>query len=348
MKTETKTIIKIACVYTGIIFGAGFASGQELMAFFVGHGARGMLAAALAGVVLALCGWAVLDICAREKIGSYVDFMAAVFGKRLGAVLDIIVGLFIFIIFAAMLAGFGASVEQVFNVPFSAGAVVLAVICFAVLLFDAQGVVKINLVATPFLVVGAVALGLASITDPAVPAFAVSSVTRSWPFSSLIYASYNILTATAILASLGGIVTTRRIAKYSGILGGIFVGGIALLFTTTLWINLSAVEGLEIPMLALAAHQGAFAQYSYMLLLMLAIFTTAAANAFAAVKWLEGRLGFRGLRIGVSVCILAVCAAHLGFSVIVSNLYSFFGYLGIFKVAAILIYFFFGRNKRIK
>lgn len=347
MKNEFIRIIKIAAVYAGIIFGAGFASGQELMAFFVNRGRAGVLGIIIAGAVLALAGWAVLDIVARKKIGSYAEFMEVVFGRRLGAALEMAVGAFMFVIFAAMLAGFGALGYQAFALPFSAGVLILAALTFAVLLFDIRGVIKINLIVTPFLILGAIILGALTLSGRAVPAFAMADIAGVFQLSSFLYAAYNILTAVAVLATLGTIANTPKIAKYGGLLGGGIIGAIGLLFVLALSLNAAELADIEIPMLALAARQGAIPKYAYILLLIAAIFTTAAANAFAAARWLATRTNIGSIRARVAVCVLGALAAHLGFSLIVGRVYGIFGYLGLVKMIVIFVFFLWKKNKAV-
>jgi len=334
-------IIKTACVYTGLIFGAGFASGQEHLTFFLRYGRWGIVGIVLASILIALCGWAVMDICARQKISNYREFMAAVFGTRLGAVLDIVTGIFIFVIFSAMLAAMGAMGHEAAGLPFTWGVVFAAILCLIVLMFDLRGMVQINVIISPILVVGALALGLYSIFGSAVPVFAGRAV-NNWPVSAVVYASYNLIPAAAVLAAIPKLVTTRKIAKYGGILGGLFLGIIGIVLAAALLSNIGLVGQMELPMLALARNYGHLIANLYLMLLFLAIFTTAATNAFSLAEWLAARMSFSKIRIKVCIVILGIAAAHVGFSNIVTHAYSFFGFLGIFIMISIIIYFFRG------
>ena len=62
--------------------------------------------------------------------------------------------IFLFCLFVAMLAGAGATGYQAFGIPFTIGAVLVGFIVFLVLLFGLEGVVKINLVLAPLMVLG--------------------------------------------------------------------------------------------------------------------------------------------------------------------------------------------------
>ena len=344
-KSTRIKIVKTACVYTGIIFGAGFASGQEHMAFFLSHGAWGIAGIILAAVFLALCGWGVMDICVRQKICSYKGFMAAVFGKWLGRVLEIMTGAFIFVIFSAMLAGTGALGSEAFDLPFTFGVIFVAALSFVVLLFDLRGMVEINTIVSPILVAGSLFLGLYAVFDAASPAFADGrNAIDSWITSALIYASYNMITATAVLANMPKLLTDRNIAKWGGILGGAFLGIIGIILSAALFANLELVRGIELPMLALARNYGSIMEYFYVILLFLAVFTTAATGGFSLAGWIASRAKLPKTTIKIVITLGGIIAAHAGFSNIVTRAYTFFGFLGLFIMFAIIIYFLRGRK----
>ena len=340
MQKYSKTkIIKTACVYAGLIFGAGFASGREHLTFFLRYGPLGILGLILSAALIALCGWAVMGICVKENIGSYKEFMKLVFGKKFGSILDIISGIFIFVIFSAMFAGTGALGVQALGLPFTAGVLAAAILVFIVLLFDLRGMVEINTIITPILVAGTLAVGLYSIFSTARPTSAFGDVINSWPTSALVYASYNMLPAAAVLSSMPALVTNNSIAKWGGLLGGIFLGIIGIVMSLALYANLAFVRQLELPMLALASELGNMMEYLYMLLLFLAIFTTAVTNGFSLTAWLSSRVNLSPLLLKIFITFAAIAAAHAGFSNIVGRAYAFFGFLGLYVMFATLIYF---------
>jgi uncharacterized membrane protein YkvI len=343
-KDGTK-IIKVASVFTGLIFGAGFASGQEHLTFFLRYGRFGIYGFVLAGLVLGFCGWAVLSICVRENIKDYKGFMLAVFGPRLGGVLDVITGLFIFVIFSAMLAGAGAMGEQAFNLPFSVGVILTAMLCFVILLFDFRGIVEINTVATPILIAGALFLGIYAIVNANIPTafnsqFSIlnSKLFLTAAISALIYASYNMITAIAVLSAMPQVVTNQKIARAGGLLGGFFVLLVGLVFAFALQENLPLVRNAELPMMALSQIFSPIIAHGYTILLFTAIFTTAATNAFGLTSRLAARTKtFTKLQIKIAVTIAAAFAAHMGFANMVSRAYTVFGFLGLFIVVAVLL-----------
>ena len=60
-----KRALGISMAFIGLIVGAGFASGQEALQYFVAFGTRGIWGAVLAAVLMTITGIAVL------QLGSY-------------------------------------------------------------------------------------------------------------------------------------------------------------------------------------------------------------------------------------------------------------------------------------
>lgn len=348
MKSERTKIIKAASVYTGIILGAGFASGQELIQFFVRFGMSGMLGLIFSGVILAVSGWAVMDICVRMKIKSYDEFIKAVLGKRLGFFMDIVVIIFIAVLFCTMLAAVGALGKEAFNMPFTAGVLVFAGLCFITFLFDLNGIVEINVVLAPLLVAGGIFFGIFTVVIDYTPAFTgsvsvIKQIREHWAFAAVIYSSYNIITAVSVLSGMHEIVTSRRVAKYAGILGGFCMTLLGVCFALPLLINFDFLAGLELPMLGLAQSYGKGIEYFYIFLLLAAIFTTAVSNGFAVIEWLSRRLKVNKLLIKIMVTVSGIVVAHIGFSVFVGKAYPVFGYVGLFEIVVIILFFIFAR-----
>ena len=337
--------LKLACVFAGLVFGAGFASGREHLTYFLQYGWWGVGGVLLAGVVMALSGWAVMDICVRHGIRDYRSFMRLVFGARFGVIFDIVTGLFIFVLFSAMLAGAGALGQESVDLPFSLGSMIIAFLCFVILLSDAKGIIEMNVIITPILVIGALSLGIYTIVSGTyVEADLAYANAAAMPLMALVYASYNMLTAIAVLSAIPTIVTSKKIARAGGILGGVVITAIGIIFAVALLLNLPIVRFAQLPVLALAGHTAPWVFYAYTFILFLAIFTTAATNAFALIKWLQSRTGFSKMQLKILVCATGVTAAHLGFSTIVNHAYRAFGFLGLFIITIILLRFF--QNKK--
>lgn len=51
-----RTVLMTAQAFVGLVVGAGFATGQEVLQYFISFGAIGIVGAVLSGVVMAVSG----------------------------------------------------------------------------------------------------------------------------------------------------------------------------------------------------------------------------------------------------------------------------------------------------
>jgi len=331
--------LKIAVVYGSVFLGAGFASGRELIQYFVGFGRIGMWGLIISGVLFALVGWAVLSICRRENITNYGGLMKFLLGNRFGPIMEGLVAGFLFCLFAAMLAGAGATAYQAFYLPFSTGAFFVGLIVFAVLCFGLEGIVKVNLFLAPIMLLGGIFIGIYSFLAYATPAFASfgGRFGFAWLLSAIVYGSYNLVTGVPVLAATSKLVETKRDTWVGGLLGGGIITILGLAMSLPLFLYYADIISLEIPFLHIASGYGHIFSILYLSVLISALLTTAACNAFAVLQWLDGRGYKNKIKTAGVLCILGVLAAHIGFSNIVIFVYPIFGFVGLFKIIVILI-----------
>ncbi|MDR1000767.1 MAG: hypothetical protein LBL96_08225 [Clostridiales bacterium] len=340
-------VSRIVGVYISVIIGAGFASGQELMQFFAGYGVLGILGLALAGALFAATAWSVLDICFQQKITSHSELLRFVLGERLGFLIEMIVGFFLCVLFTAMIAGAGATGRQVFDAPFFVGAAITVVLTFTALLFDLDGLVAINARIAPFLAAGGLVIGFLTFFEQTRPVFA-QEVFSNWLISSLIYASYNIVTSISVLAAMSSMITKRKQSSLIGLWSGVIMTLLGFAMIYPLYLHYAEVKALEIPLLVIATRHGRLAQYMYLILLLGAILTTAVSNGFAIVKWIEERFLLPPLLVKILISLLGLAAAHVGFSTLVARIYPIFSIVGLFETGAILLCWFRHRKSKAK
>jgi uncharacterized membrane protein YkvI len=347
-KRETKKTLAAAGVFISLMVGAGFASGRELLTFFAKNGAFGVLGLVISCAILALCGWAVMDISHRRRISGYSDFMSLVLGKNFGRTMVFVVNIFIFVMMATMFSGFGEAMAQAVSLNYTVSVVFIASLCFLTFLFDLKGILRISTILAPILVVGGLFFGMHQVlteTAPAFLSFTPSSLGFLWP--AVIYASYNLLTAVSVLSTMGDEIVSRRAALHSAAISGIVILLLGLAFLAPIYLNFSTLKDTPVPLLALAERGGGGIEAVYLVVLFAAIFTTAVSSGFAVIEWLYPlvRKKVSKLFVKIAVTVTGIALAHIGFSVFIERAYPLFGYIGIFQIAAILLFFAFNGKK---
>lgn len=334
-----KNVIKIAEVYIGIIIGAGFASGQEINHFFISYGSKWFLGMILTGIFFCILGSAILNIIYENEIYSYHDFMHVIMGKSTARVMEWISGIFLCILFFTMTAATGAVAKEAFGLPYIVGVYILLLFCFFVFLFDIKGIIAINSILAPLLIIGAMLIGIYScVIEKFVPVFSAQETINQnkWIISSIIYVSYNMITAISVLISMKALIFSKKIAVYAAILGGISMALIGICIGTVLFLHYENVKNLEIPMLAIIDKYSIQMKYIYIFMLLAAIFTTAIGNGFGAICWIQTKLSWNKYIIKLLFLTSAGFVSFIGFSGFVGKLYPLFGIIGIIEILFIL------------
>ena len=145
-------IFKLAFLYVGLVIGAGFASGREVLTYFVSYEKFGIVGIIFAGILFCITGVKSLLIALEKDINSYGDFLKKGF-KNLAPFLEIVTGLFLMAVYSAMISSFGAVFFESFGIKSVYGALLGSLLCGLVFVFGKDGILVINSILTPFIVV---------------------------------------------------------------------------------------------------------------------------------------------------------------------------------------------------
>ena len=147
------TILKIVFVIIGTLIGAGFASGQEVYTFFFSFGKKGLIGIFIASLVISLAIYKTFKIILKTNVKNYEDFLKLfIKNKKIYYVIDAIINIFILISFYIMIAGFGAYLQQEFNLNSIFGSSILAILCVILFRKNVDGVIKLNTIIIPILI----------------------------------------------------------------------------------------------------------------------------------------------------------------------------------------------------
>jgi uncharacterized membrane protein YkvI len=334
-------IIKVASIYMGTVIGAGFASGQEIMEFFTKYGIQGFYGIIIASILFGLIGSIILLKVHKLRITSFEELLQATMGAKIGQGIKSILFLLLLSGYCVMLAGSGALFQEQFGLSKILGILTMTIVCFITFVFSISGLAILNTVVVPLLLTGIIAIGsmVTLQNDLAMSngaGMAFSHMTGNWFTSSLLYVSYNSIGAIAVMSSVLPLVKNKRTAVGGGVLGGIGLGllaGFLLLPTLILYTDL---QGIEIPMMAIATRLGKNIKLGYGILLWLAMLTTAVSNGFVFVEGIKDKLGIGQIWTALLFCIAAIPLASFGFKSLVHTLYPLFGYIGIFIILIML------------
>ena len=112
-----KNILSISLSFVGLLVGAGFATGQEVVQYFTSFGLSGVWGIVVAGIVMTLAGTVFLQLGSYFHASEHNQVFREVTHPFISRVLDVAVILTLFAVGFVMLAGAGSNMEQQFGWP---------------------------------------------------------------------------------------------------------------------------------------------------------------------------------------------------------------------------------------
>ncbi len=344
MNRET---LQLASAYMSVIIGGGFASGQEILQFFTGFGLWGIAGTLLAGFLFAFLGMQIARIGTQLRAESHKAVLNAIFGERIGAVIDWALIFFLFGVGVAMLAGTGSLFREHLGLPVWVGGLVMSVAVVLTLSLNLRRIVDLISSVTPLLIVLVVLLVVYTLIHADASrdvldklAAQQSTAAPNWYLAGLLYASFNIAVGFPLLAVLSGNSNSSRNTMHGGILGGIGLGVLIFLLNVGLFANLDRLQNVEMPTIQLAKGVAPWIGWLMMFSVFCMIYSTAVGMFFA----FSARFAHPGTRRFRSTALVSTFVglglSFVGFTKLVGTVYPLLGYLGIALIAAVGWYWF--------
>lgn len=329
-----KQALNVSFVYIGLVIGAGFASGREIFEYFNIPSRTNFSGILLAALCFALLAYIIMSLAKSFGTFDFDDFIQCA-APKLAPLVKLFMSAFMFCGYFVMLSASGTLFENTFSLPFGLGVFLLSALCFLVFVFDLSGIVAINTIMVPVMIVGMSILCIFS-SVCGLPAFSAFEKLKANPLvSSLCYVSYNTVTAGAVLVPLAKLASPKQLKTAAFISGGIL--GV-LIFGVWFALNLcyNNFFHAEMPLLELAAFYGHIPRTLYAVVLFMALCTTAISHGFGILSKFHFKSRTDRLIVAAVFCLAAMPFAKFGFSVLVSKLYAAFGFLGIFWTAIVI------------
>jgi uncharacterized membrane protein YkvI len=235
--------------FKAVVIGGGYATGRELVQFFMPSGPWGGLAAMLLATIIWSVVCAVTFLFARRTHSlEYRSFFKHLLGPG-WPLFEIAYFLLIILILAVFASAAGAIGESLFGWPRLLGTLCLMA---GIALFTTYGSasverlfkwVSIFLYATYALFV---VFGLGKFGHKVAASFAMPSATDGWALGGLTYAGYNIIGAVVILPVVRHF-TSNRDAITAGLLAGPLAMLPALLFFICMCAYYPEIQGETLP-----------------------------------------------------------------------------------------------------
>ena len=357
-----RVIFKIVFVIIGALIGAGFASGQEIYTFFFVYGKKGVIGIFLMSCLMSLVLYKVLVIIQIERINTYKEFIEFIIRKdrkssknqnkrysnnkyfNIENITSKIINIFILITFYIMIAAFGAYFKQEFNINSLVGSSVLATITYFSLIKNVKGLVKVNGILVPVLIICIIFIGVVSVIQiDILDVIQKLEVIVSKPniinniyFSSVVYVSYNSILMIPVLITLRKYIKSKSQIKTIATITGIIICILSIIiYLILLRIDVSTLGSeIEMPVVYIVSKISKMFKYIYGGIILGAIYTTTIS---LGVSFLENVVihGKEKWKIALLICVTGICFSLIGFADLINLLYPIFGYIGFFQIIRI-------------
>lgn len=328
MKTSAGSVVKIAFTYVGTVVGAGFASGQEILQFYTRYGSFASLTIVLSSILFVWLGIKLMVMAYDVKAASYEDMNKHLFGEKIGQWISLFTLVVLFGITSVMLAGSGSVFSEHLHLSYQTGLLVTLFMSYFVIARGMNAIMTVNSIVVPIMVVFSALVFISTLHSPGADAWMRLSTDHPLPkiwLAPLLYTSFNLATAQAVLVPVGATVRSRRALFWGGLLGGTMIGLLLILAHICLAAQMPGITQFEIPMAHLVKPLGRILQYFYLIVIYGEIFTTYIANVYGIALQLQQRTGWPRRALIVIILALTYVCGQFGFKTLLSTLYPIFG-----------------------
>ena len=347
---SAKKTLQVALAFIGLMVGAGFATGQEVIQYFVSFGLWGLAGAVVAGILMITAGAVIINIGSYFLADEHLGVFRSVSAPVVSRFLDISVSLTLLALGIVMLAGAGSTLEQQFGLPAWIGSAIMVAIVMLTGLLDVNKVTNIISAVTPVIFVAVIVafvytlmqlpVDLGAMSDLAVQA---DSPVSPWWLSAINYTCMALMLGVSMSLMIGGNTLDPRDAGRGGLLGGVVYTILLVMNAFALLVNFDAVGDADVPMLKLFESMHPVASLAMVFVTFLMIYNTTISMFYALGRRMTVNHRKRYVPVFLGICVLGYVISLVGFGTLMSVVYPVIGYVGMVLVVVMFIWWF--RNR---
>lgn len=336
-------ILKIGFAFIGVIVGAGFASGQEILQYFTSFGYLGTVGAIVSTILFAYLGMTLAKLGSRLQATSHKTAIYEISGKYLGIIVDAIIVFTLFGVGVVMIAGAGSTLNQQFNIPVFIGSLLMTILVVLSMMLKLDRVIAIIASITPFLLVFIIIISIYSLLTMDLSFAELKPLAESeeksfpnWFVSSVNYVSFNIAVGAGMALVTGGAERNERTAAIGGFVGGLGIGVMIILAHLAIFSKIDVVSGYDLPLLKIVDELSPALAFIMSIILFGMIFNTALGMFYGFVARFFEMRTTKAYIATIITGIAGFILSFIGFTNLVAKFYSLIGYLGLFLILALL------------
>lgn len=325
--------------FVGLLVGAGFATGKEVIQYFISFGLWGIVGAVIAGIIMATAGAVILQLGSYFLADEHNMVFRRISHPVASKLLDASVTITLFAVGFVMLAGAGANLDQQFGVPSWIGALIMTLVVMAVGILDVTKVSNVIGLLTPTIIIAVLVAFVYTLFNMPADTSVLNDIAQQsdspvkpWILSALNYNGLALLLGVSMSLVIGGNYTSTRSAGLGGLVGGGIYLVMLFIAAVTLYLNIEEVADADVPMLYLLDDMHPAAGIIMAIIIFLMIFNTAIGMFYALGKRLSVGRESKFLPIFWAVCLVGYAVSFVGFDTLMVYVYPVIGWIGLVMV----------------
>lgn len=341
MKQSGNSTIQLSFVYVGTVVGAGFATGKEIVEFFLKFGPAGMLGILISGIMFTFLGSKMMIISRRIRAASYRELNIFLFGKTIGPIVNGFLLLILFGVTSVLLSGAGAIFKEQLHISAHFGILLTIAICLLVLSRGINGLFGVNILVVPMLMLFTMIVFTDSFLfyEDLGSQFWVVDLEESdvgWIVSAISYGAFNLSLAQAVLVPVASELTSEKQIKAGAYLGGGILT-VILLCSFLAMTTLPDTLFFDVPMAHVVQIASGSIHMIYLLIIFGEIFTSVIGNIYGMEKQIRKYVNINRIVIYCMILGIAYCISLVGYGKLLTAIYPLFGNVSIFFVLFLLL-----------
>ncbi|EPD70568.1 hypothetical protein HMPREF1219_00380 [Corynebacterium pyruviciproducens ATCC BAA-1742] len=336
--------LSIALAFIGLLVGAGFATGQEVIQYFVAAGSKGLIGAAVAGAIIAGAGLVILQLGSYFQADEHNKVFTSISHAVVARFLDIAVIITLFAFGFVMLAGAGSTLTQQFGWPAWIGSTVMLGLVLISGLLDVEKITDVIGALTPLVIIMVIVAFGYSMTQLPIDTEALSQAAATaempvtpWWLSAVNYAGLALILGVSMVLVIGGNYLDPREAGVGGLAGGVVYMVLLLMAAVSIYINIDDVVGADVPMLALFQQMQGWTGYIIVFIVFAMIYNTCIGMFYALGRRLAAGKQSKFRMYFTITAVVGWAVSFIGFQDLMGVVYPALGYLGVVLVSTLVI-----------